>query len=167
MLKIFNDLELFFEDNYNQIHVREYAKLIKISPPTASKILEQYVVEGLLKKEIDKQHHLYSANKESELFKSLQQIYWKIKLKSFSKHVEEQIINPTIILFGSSNKAEMKKTSDLDIAIISFSKKQLKINQFEKKLKRKIQIFQFENIKKIPKDLRKNILNGYKLLGTI
>ena len=167
MLKIFNDLNLFFEDNYRRIHVREFAKLSNISPPTASKLLEGFVIEGILKKEIDKQHHLYYANKKSELFKSLQQVYWKIKLESLIGHIEENTIEATIILFGSANKAEIKKTSDLDIVIITSSKKQIKITKFEKELKRTIQIFQFKTIQEIPKDLRKNILNGYKLLGTI
>ena len=164
MLKIFNDLNLFFEDNYRRIHVREFAKLTNISPPTASKLLEGFVTEGLLKKEIDKQHHLYYTNKESELFKSLQQVYWKIKLESLIKYVEENYLEATIILFGSANKTEIKKTSDLDIAIISSSKKQIKIKPFEKEIERPIQIFQFKTMKEIPKNLRKNVEKGYKLL---
>ena len=42
MLKIFNELKPFFEDVYREISVREYAKLTKVSPPTASTILKKY-----------------------------------------------------------------------------------------------------------------------------
>ena len=54
MLKIIYILKPFFEDNYRRINVREYARLQKISPPTASKILEQMHKEKLLKKETER-----------------------------------------------------------------------------------------------------------------
>ncbi len=46
MLKIFNDLKPFFEDNYGRIHVRGYAALVKVSPPTASGMLKKFVQQG-------------------------------------------------------------------------------------------------------------------------
>ena len=51
MLTIFNNLKPFFEDNYRRISVREYARIIKISPPSASKLLNNLEKEGLLTKE--------------------------------------------------------------------------------------------------------------------
>ena len=51
MLKIINDLRPFFEDCYRRVNVREYAKIMHISPPTASKILDSYHHENLLCKE--------------------------------------------------------------------------------------------------------------------
>lgn len=54
MLKIFNNLEPFFENNYKRINVREYARLKKISPPTASKLLSELQKEDLLEREDEK-----------------------------------------------------------------------------------------------------------------
>ena len=51
MLEIINNLAPFFEDCYRRISVREYSKIIKVSPPTASKILMEYYKEGLLKRQ--------------------------------------------------------------------------------------------------------------------
>ena len=59
MLKIFNDLEPFIEECYKEIGVREYSRIIKISAPTASKILKNFESEGLLKKRLDKGYLLF------------------------------------------------------------------------------------------------------------
>lgn len=166
MLKIFNDLKAFFEENYKRIHVREYAKLLKISPPTASTKLETYYQNGLLKKETDKRYNLYFGNKESETFKDLQQIYWKIKLESLLDHLEEQTVNPIIILFGSVAKGENKEDSDIDIAVFTPTKKEIQLEKFEKIIKKNIQLFTFSTLDKVPQKLKNNILNGKLLRGT-
>ncbi len=168
MLEIIYRLKPFFEDNYKRINIRKYAKLQKISPPTASKILNELYKENLLKKETENQYINYYANKDSDLFIDFSRIYWKIKLKKYEliKYFEKELISPIIILFGSLSKAEVKKDSDIDLAIFTPTKKELNIDKYEKKLKRKIQIFLFqkkENIKN--KNLLNNILNGYKIDG--
>ena len=167
MLEIINDLESFFKDNYRKIHVREYAKILKISPPTASKILENYFKEQLLKKEIDKQYYYYSANRDSYIFRDLQRIYWKEQLKELIRTIREDCLTPTIILFGSTAKAEIKKDSDIDITILTVSKINIDLDRFEKKLKKKIQLFHFNNIDEVSEELKHNILNGYILEGTL
>ena len=165
MLKIFNDLEVFFNDNYRQVHVREYAKDLGISPPTASKRLEQYHKEGILQRTIDKRHHLFAAKRKSTLFQSLLQAYWQHKLTAFIQAVDEQHFNPSVVLFGSAVKAELLAKSDLDIAIFSESKRKINIKSFEKSLGREVQVFQFKTVHDAPEQLKKNILNGKLLLG--
>ncbi len=168
MLKIFNALRPFFENNYRRINVREYARIQKMSPPTASKLLQSYQKEGILKKEEEKQYFYYFANKESDLFIDLSRVYWKIVLEDSGliKALSEKLLSPVIIIFGSLSKAEVKEDSDIDIAIFTATRKELNVNEFEKKLKRKIQLFLFkdrENVKNT--ELLNNILNGYKLRG--
>ena len=48
MLDIFNRLKPFFEDTAAEISVRQYAKSIRVSPPTASKVLKELHKENLL-----------------------------------------------------------------------------------------------------------------------
>jgi len=165
MLKIINNLEPFFEDCYRRINIREYAKIIGISPPTASKALDSYHSENLLSKETFRNYIMFYANKESKQFIDLSRMYWSIKLKEFVDSMEKELTNPTIILFGSLSKAEAKHDSDIDLAVFAH-KKDLKIVIFEKKLKRKIQIFWFGFNKDIKnKELANNIANGYVLKG--
>ena len=167
MLNIINNLKPFFEDCYRRINVREYARIMKISPPTASKMLLDYNKKGVLLMEKDRNYIYYYANKESNLFIDFSRIYWRFKISDFLDYLNKNLLSPTVILFGSLAKAEAKSDSDMDLCVIAY-KKELKIQEFEKKLKRKIQIFFFKSIKDMDnKELANNIINGYVLNGKI
>ena len=169
MLKIFNRLKPFFEDNYKSISVREYAKLQKISPPTASNLLNYFKKEGLLSCDKEKIYIYYYVNRENDLFVNLSRVYW---LLIFSKiglleYLEKELINPIIILFGSFAKAEISPKSDIDIAIFSISKKNLDICKFQNTLKREIQLFMFKSKEDVKsKDLLNSMMNGFMLKGS-
>jgi len=167
MLKIINDLEPFFEDCYRRINVREYAKIVCISPPTASKLLEYYTSEGLLLKETYKNYILFHANNESRNFIDLSRIYWRLELAGLVSYIKKELTNPVIILFGSLAKAEVKNDSDVDLAIFA-GKKELNADKFEERLNRKIQFFWFDSLDGIKsKELANNITNGYMLSGRL
>lgn len=167
MLNIINTIKPFFEDCYRRISVREYAKIINISPPTASKTLKEFFKEGLLKKEEQYGRIFFSANRTNHQFKDLSRIYWREQLKNIISKIEKESLSPTIILFGSLSKAENKNDSDIDIAIIGNHKK-FDFAKEEKKLKRTIQIFHYKNFSNIRnKDLMNNIINGYTLSGKV
>ncbi len=167
MLGIINNLKPFFEDCHRRLGVREYARITNVSPPTASKILSSLTKEELLNKQQNRQYLLFWA-KNSPLFKSLAQIYWKQKFEKTGllDYLNKKFINPTIILFGSLAKGENTRDSDVDLAIIS-SKKQINLEIFEKKLKRKVQILSFTEILDINKELRNSIINGHVLEGKV
>ncbi|MGE0792958.1 MAG: nucleotidyltransferase domain-containing protein [Candidatus Woesearchaeota archaeon] len=164
MLKIINTLTPFFEDCYRRINVREFARIQKISPPTASKELEELFKKNILKKELDKQYIYYYANKDSDIFVDLSRIYWKSILNPVVDFLEKELLNPIVILFGSLSKAEVTTNSDIDLAIITKSNKDLNLEKFERKLKRNIQTFVFKELDK-KNNLHNNILNGCKLRG--
>lgn len=167
MLNIINDLKPFFEDCYRRINVREYARIVKISPPTSSIILNKYLEEGLLIMEKDRNYLFFHANNKNKEFIDLSRIYWNYKLENLLDHLEKTFISPTIILFGSLSKAEAKSDSDIDLIIFT-KKKEINIEGFEKNLKRKIQLFLFKSVKDIKnRELINNILNGYILKGKI
>jgi predicted nucleotidyltransferase len=169
MLKIFNDLEPFFKDNYRQISVREYARIKKVSPPTASTLLNKFSKEGLLQKEKDRNYIFYSTNIESRVFITLSQAYWYMQFKKIGllEYLDKKLIDPTIVLFGSFSKAEVHPESDIDLAVFTISENSVNLSKFEGKLKREIQLFIFskkEDIKN--KHLLNNILKGFTLFGS-
>ena len=167
MLNIINNIKPFIEDCYRRINVREYSRLMKISPPTASKTLSKLNKEGLLSIEKDRNYIFYYANKNNEIFIDLSKVYWKIKLNKLVNFLDKNLINPTIILFGSLCKAETKDNSDIDICIIG-NKKEINIKSFQDNLNRKIQLFFFNSIKDIKnKELANSIINGYIMKGRI
>jgi predicted nucleotidyltransferase len=167
MLKIFNNLKPFIEDCYKELGVREYSRLMNITPPTASVLLKEFESGGLLKKRMDRSYLLFRANRESDILKDISRIYWRYRLNNLTNHISEELHNPVTILFGSLAKLEAKQDSDIDLCILTRHKKKLNLDKFEKQLKRNIQLFYFEGLDKIPKDLRLNIINGYIIQGEI
>ena len=167
MLKIINDLKPFFEDCYRRISVREYAKIMRISPPTASKTLARHKAEGLLLRSRYRNYLFFHADSENKKFIDLSKIYWSERLNEFASGAEKKLTKPVIILFGSLSKAEAKEDSDVDLAIFAH-KKELNTTIFEKKMGRKLQIHWFESIRGIKNtELANNILNGYVLRGRL
>ena len=168
MLRIIDDIKPFIEDNYRRINVREYARIQKVSAPTASKTLSNLHKEGLLKKENEKQFIYYHADKESALFTDLSRIYWRLSIEcaGLINFLEDELLNPVVILFGSLSKAEAKQDSDIDLAVFSVSKKKIPLEKYEKKLKRKIQLMLFQKRDDVSPELLNNILNGYIITGS-
>jgi len=169
MLNIINNLAPFFEDCYRKISVREYARLIKVSPPTASKILKGYRKQGLLNSEEELRHLFFSANIENKDFIDLSRVYWREKLREFTTELQKKLVDPSIVLFGSLAKAEAKKDSDIDIAVFAPDKKEMNVKPYEERLKRKISMYWFTSVYDTlhNKPLMNNIINGYVLLGRL
>ena len=167
MLEIINNLEPFFEDCYREISVREYSRLAKITPPTASKLLKKFASQGLLKKREERGFILFQANRENQILRSLSKIYWEEKLKSLTSYLEKQLRSDAIVLFGSLINLEVNENSDIDIAVFTKFKKEIDLKNFEKSLSKEIQLFVFESLEKVNKELRVGITNGYILKGTL
>lgn len=168
MLKIFNNLEPFFKDNYQRINVREYARIINISPPSASKLLSGFEKLGLLKKNITKNYIFYYANIDNKIFVQLSKVYWLYKFKEIGliDYLEKELLDPLVILFGSFSKAEININSDVDFVIFTPVKKSLDLLVYEKKMKRKFQVFMYKDINEVKnKDLLNNFYNGQILIG--
>ncbi len=167
MLKIINDLRPFFENCYARISVRQYARMMKITPPTSSSLLKLYEKEGLLLSARDRNYIMFYANKDSQIFIGLSRLYWQSKLSDLIQLLENKLAGPAVVLFGSLSKAETKPDSDVDLAIFA-SKKAVDFGRFEKKLKRKIQVFWYGSLKDAPsKELENSIINGYVLTGRL
>jgi hypothetical protein len=168
MLDILNNLKPFFEDCYKEIGVREYSRIVKISPPTASKLLKDFETEGFLKKREERGFLLFRTNRENSVLRDFSRIYWRIKLANLINHLNSEFHNPTIILFGSLSKLEVSSSSDIDITILTRIKKNTNLDKYEKELGRKIQLFRFDSSAKInSKELKNNIFNGYLIEGVM
>lgn len=167
MLEIINNLEPFIEDCYSEIGVREYSRMMKISPPTASIMLKKFEFEGLLKKREDKKYFLFRANRESPVLTDLSRIYWRQKMQKILDYLNSEFHYPTIILFGSLTKLEAKDDSDIDIAILTNIKKIVNLEKYEKMLNRKLQLFAFKSLSKINNDLKNSIINGFLIQGEL
>lgn len=171
--KIDDVLNLFMEEPQRQYNVREVARLTGLTPTTSSKYLRKLLKDGFLIKKKNRNMLLYSAHTESQSFRDFK-IYYNIKKIRYSgliEFIEKELNYPeAIILFGSYAKGENAKNSDIDLFILSESKKVLDLTFFEKKLKAEIQTsihsrHDTEIMKLKNKELLNNIINGIKLSG--
>lgn len=160
MLNIFYNLEPFFEDVYSELSVREYARIKRCSPPTASKLLKGYAKEGLLISGKDRIYLLFRANRENDLFKDLARSYWKNRLSELLKDIHKDFLFEEIILFGSIAKIENTLNSDMDL-YINIQRKEIDLSNIERKLKRKLQLHFKDSLKN--KNLSENIKKGVRI----
>ena len=133
-------LALFFEQPFVQFHLRGVAKECAVSPPTARTQLGKFAREGLVERTKRANLVLFKANTESVRFKLLKVAYF---LQKFEKSgvlpcIQSQLQPLSIVLFGSTARGEDSLQSDVDLLVISKSKKCLDLGAFEKKLKREI-----------------------------
>ncbi len=168
MLDILNKLEPFFEEGYRSISVREYAGLVRVSPPTASKILKRFAKDGYLEQRAERRHLIFTLRTNNEEVVDLNKLYWKQKLQKLSQEFQAKLTGAGGILFGSLAKAEAKSDSDIDLAIFAPEKKTMDIKHFEKSLGRKISVYWFKSLSEVKNEhLRNNILNGVLLFGRL
>jgi len=158
MLNEFNNLKPFLEENYQELGVREYARIVGISPPTASTKLKNYARQGLLKMRTERKYLLFRANRESRTFLELSRIYWREKMQDLTDELKEHFDYATIVLFGSLTKLEVTNKSDIDLYVDAKSKN-IDLSKFEKKYGRPIQL----QFKTKSRELLKNIEKGVEL----
>ena len=168
-------LELFYNHPTREYHIREFARLMKLSPTTATKYLLQLVKEGVLTKKEERNHILFSANTDNSMFKTKKRNYnlERIQTSGLIAFLEQEFNYPKcVILFGSYSKGENGENSDIDLFMLTETKKETNLERFEKRLDAKIELFiydekSFNNMKAKNKELLNNILNGIKLYGSI
>lgn len=165
-------LKPFFEEPNREFHIRELARILKINHMTAKKYLEQLKKEGLLLETESKYVKNYRANIDNEKFREYKRFFNIQNLidSGLINFLDREFAYPTIVVFGSFEKGEDSINSDIDIFILSETKKELNLEQFAKKLKRKIQLHvfsekEYEKLKKINPYLVNNLANGRVLRG--
>lgn len=171
MFKEMNILKLFFESPEREFNVREVARIARITPATASKRLKELKGRGILRHRKERILDLYKADLESDAYRDLKVYYTirKLKESGFIEALNQLYLKPTIVLFGSASAGLDTETSDIDILILSETKKDMQgIEKYEKKINRKIQIFIQKDVKEIKNEhLINNILGGITLQGTV
>jgi len=171
MFKEINILGAFFDEPTREFNVREVARTLKIAPATASKELSRFVGMGLLKKRDERNFKLYKADLDSDAYRDLKTYYniRRIRESGLLEQLNRFYLKPAVVLFGSAAYGLDNETSDFDILVISEKTKRFTaIKQYEKTLKRNIQILAIEDIKNLKnKHLINNVLNGIILQGEI
>lgn len=160
--------EHYFKNPSSKLRVRELERLLKIPLPSTIRYVKELIEKQILTKAQTGNVVFYTSNRTSKTFLLEKKLF---NLKSlYECGLIEQLItelsNPTIIVFGSYSKGEDLEDGDVDLYVETSSKKEIKLDKFEKIFGRKIQIFKHKNIKEIKNQhLANNIINGINLNG--
>jgi predicted nucleotidyltransferase len=138
-------LSHFFDNPTEEFYLRELGRLLKISPMTVKRALDDLVDDMLIIKEEKKNQILYRANMESQAFmfaKISYNLAW-LEENEVVKYLLEKVTGiSSIILYGSYAKGENDKHSDLDLLIICTTKK-IDPYEIEKRLGIEVNIINF------------------------
>jgi len=163
-------LKVFFENPLQEgmgFQLREISRITNIAPTSVKNYLNELEEEGFIKKKKHRIHSypIYFANRDSDNFRFFKKLDMIISIKESGllNYLEEY--NPNAIaLFGSASKGEDILESDIDLFMLC-SEYKLNLIKFEKKIKRKINIFFSSDFNRLSKELKNNIINGIILKG--
>ena len=164
-------MRVFFEEPSREFNIREIARILKIAPATASKELRFLKKEGLLVSRDERMLKLYKADLDSNFYRDFKVFYnlRKLRESGLIDELNDFYTVPVIILFGSASFGLDDKESDFDLAVISENVDEFKnLEMFEKKINRRLQIFNFKSLKSIKNNhLINNILKGIVIQGDL
>lgn len=150
-------LDLLFEYPDKEFTIREISKKVRIPHSTVQRYILALKAKGLIKDNKANQDYYFKFMKSQFITKKI--------IESGLVGNLAKLTPSCIILFGSAQKGEYVKESDIDIYIETTNKHELKLDEYEKKIGHKIQLFIEPSVDKLPENLRNNIINGIKLFG--
>ena len=135
-------VQYFINNPYDQIHLRELSRRLKISIYSTKKISDEFVNQQLLIEKKQGNQRVFQANIENQFFKQLKIAFSikKIQDSGIIKYLEKQIpAISSIVLYGSTAQGKDDGKSDIDILIIG-QKTRVDISNFEKLINREINL---------------------------
>ncbi len=167
-----NIKELFFNYSTKQWHFEELVKESCLSRAQTNEWLQRLLKEKLIKrvKERNKMPY-YIAEYSNPTFQMQKRIYAMLQFEKTGllEHLSTLKHAKTVIIFGSFSRADWHNESDIDLFIYGKAD-DFEKGLFEKRLKREIQVFQYENpamLKRLEPSVIPNILAGIHVKGTI
>ncbi len=159
-------LQEFFDSPRKRFQIREISRIVELAHPSVIKHLQALEKMGFVLKDKKGIYPAFKANRDSEDFKLLkkQNIVWRIQQCGLLGILEEKFLPDCIVLFGSCARGEDNEESDIDLFIQS-KEEDIKLEKFEKILKRKINILFEPKLKNLSKELLNNIINGQVVYG--
>ena len=131
-------------------HIKQIARIIKVSPASVSSAVKSFESEGLLLKEEKGLAHIYRLNADNSFIISLKKAYG-IALLSSSKHGEKFLeADPSIIslaLFGSYAQGSFDEKSDIDFLVVTPTRKENLIKaakRIEEELEKEVNLSVFK-----------------------
>ncbi|MEK6903689.1 MAG: nucleotidyltransferase domain-containing protein [Nanoarchaeota archaeon] len=167
---IIKTAEIFFISPIKKHYLMELSRNIGVAHTSVRKNLNTLRRLNLITASVEKRGKrkfpFYKANRDNRLFKEYKRTYNLSSLieSSVIDFIEKKVMPRSIVLFGSYARGEDTEESDIDL-FVECEKEALPLANFEKKLKRRIELHFNEKFISYPKELKNNIINGIVVRG--
>ncbi len=158
-------LEVFFVEPTTTHFIKEISRKINLAPTSVRKHIKHLLAKNLIKRNKAKPFDGFIANRENDDFIFYKRVYNLYTLKELSNFLISSFWPKLLVVFGSYARGEDIEESDIDILIVTKAKKEINLNKFEKRLKRKINLLIIDKLGKLDKNIVKKIYNGIVLYG--
>ncbi len=164
---IWKVFEVFVDEPLKNHYIKEISRKINLAPTSVRKHVSDLERAGIIIKRKGERFYAYAANRDNNDFLYYKRIFNLIKIKESGliEYIVKSIYPISIVLYGSYSIGEDVETSDIDLLIITKTRKRLEFDTFERKLKRKIHPIFESSIKNLHKNLRSEAINGIVLHG--
>ena len=168
-------LQYFFNNPYENIHLRELARKTNISIFSTKAIIDELLTHNLLIEKKQGNQRLVKPNMKNQFFRYLKIAFSikKIQDSQLIECLEEKIpVITSIILYGSIAKGKDDANSDIDLLIIG-QKTKIDIAKYEKILEKEINLLIMkwsewrQHTKQDKPFYREIVKDGIPLLGDI
>lgn len=158
-------LEVFFVEPMAVHFTKEISRRIGLAPTSVRNNIKELLSTNLIKKKKSKPFDGFIANRENSDFIFYKRVYNLYSLKEITDFLVSAYYPKLIVVYGSYASGEDVENSDIDIFILSKTKKDVNLEKSEKKLERKIHLLVSDNLEDLDLSLRKKIWNGIVLYG--
>lgn len=158
-------LKVFLDSSITEFGLREISRKIGLALPSVKNYLLELEDKDLVEKKEVRGSPVYVAVRDSERFK----VYMKLSIQyelfesGIIDFVWENISPEAIILYGGYSKGEAIGSSDIDLFAIG-KRQDINLTKYEKLLGKEVHLI-VDEINKIPKELKNNLVNGIVLRG--
>lgn len=158
-------LRVFFDQPNRKFQLRELERITNISLPTIKHHVAVLVKEGFLKRMNEGIYPGYTSSM-NELYRLLKRNDLVLRLyeSGFINELEERCTPNSIVLYGSGAEGRDDERGDIDIFVQS-KKQDINIHDYEKKIKRVINILFEPDITTLDDSLKNSLANGIVLSG--
>ncbi|MBI2971291.1 MAG: nucleotidyltransferase domain-containing protein [Candidatus Aenigmarchaeota archaeon] len=158
-------LRLFFDSPTKGFQLREISRLAKLGMPSVQIHVRRLEKAQLVNKEKTGVYPSYKASR-TEAFMMYKRIDMLLKLHESGciEFLVQECSPDAVVLFGSASRGEDVESSDIDMLVIA-QEKELPLKKYEAAMKRRINILFEPSVRKLPKELLNNVINGVVVYG--
>lgn len=160
-------LNFFLENPDLEVHIKELARRLKISPATSKKFCNFFNKNKILLSEKKGNSIFFKLNNQDNYVKLLKKTYLISKVRDNWKRVAVDGLK-SVVIYGSCSSGESSDTSDLDILLITRNRNidTSFILNFQKKMKKEINVTkmtypEWERLKKKRDPFAKEVLENH------